>query len=332
MGDSMNYVEATLDSDDKSVIVTPQFDLLQGECDPLEEESHPAATNSSYHTFRTATATGISYNCKWCPEKVASHPALIAHIRETHPDVELYRCEPCNKTFLNKAGLYGHLTHHRFQCDKCDLNFSTEEFLRQHRVVHGDDAAASSTPSSTLLSQHSSASKPQAAKSIVPRSKPTKTAKCDGLPYFELLARVPHMKKPFECEFCGKKLAYKTTFLEHYLTHTGERPFRCSVCGQGFIRERAMEIHESSHGVLLNQTATPPVSEPRSILSALSPIVPPKKNFTEINGRRQTARKSTNAVARSSNRINPVGRAVINSALFDPQLDVSLPSARREPL
>lgn len=322
----MNYVETTLEPEAESVIVTPQFDLLERECDPLEEESRPVPT-TSYHTFRTATATGISYNCKWCPEKVASHPALIKHIRETHPDVELFRCEPCNKTFLNKAGLYGHLTHHRFQCDKCDLNFSTEEFLRQHRVIHGDDPA--SIPSSSTL-QHSAVSAPTSkppTKSTAPRSKSSKS-KCDGMPYFELLARVPHMRKPFECEFCGKKFTYKTTFLEHYLTHTGERPFRCSVCGQGFIRERAMEIHESSHGVVLHRTATPPVSEPQRVLPVLSPFVDAAKNFTEINGRRQTARKSTNSVARPSNRINPIGRAVINGALFDPELDVSIPTRR----
>ena len=104
-----SYVEACLEPEAESVIVTPQFDLL-GECDPLEE-SRPLPANS-YHTFRTATATGISYNCKWCPERVPSHSALIKHISDEHPDVELFRCEPCNKTFLNKAGLYGHLTHH----------------------------------------------------------------------------------------------------------------------------------------------------------------------------------------------------------------------------
>ncbi|XP_073420657.1 oocyte zinc finger protein XlCOF8.4-like [Dendrobates tinctorius] len=57
----------------------------------------------------------------------------------------------------------------------------------------------------------------------------------------------PKAKKPFSCSECGKYFTWKSRFVTHYRTHTGEKPFSCSECGKCFIDKSELVRHQRTH-------------------------------------------------------------------------------------
>jgi KRAB domain-containing zinc finger protein len=37
-------------------------------------------------------------------------------------------------------------------------------------------------------------------------------------------------EKPFKCDICGNRFTQNATLLTHIRTHTGDKPFKCSIC------------------------------------------------------------------------------------------------------
>ena len=71
-----------------------------------------------------------------------------------------------------------------------------------------------------------------------------------GIAAFEQHCMVAHGR--YGCMYCEKLFTQKGNMRRHQLTHTGEKPYRCIVCGVAFKRKEQLTSHELvSHNIVV---------------------------------------------------------------------------------
>ena len=53
-----------------------------------------------------------------------------------------------------------------------------------------------------------------------------------------------HFDPQFQCSFCEKKLKSEKSLKAHEREHTGEKPFKCDVCGNSYKARNVLIYHK----------------------------------------------------------------------------------------
>lgn len=159
-------------------------------------------------------------------------------------DDGLFRCQVCNKEFLNRNHLNRHAIIHSgvkpFKCDQCDKGFYRMEHLQRHVIVHTG-------------------------------IRPYKCNFCDKS-FFQVGDQMKHLMthingdaqksetnddavthdavgqpQSFPCDKCDKVYMKRSHLKRHYTIHSSQKPFKCEICGQGFSRLEHKKRHMTIH-------------------------------------------------------------------------------------
>ncbi|KAL4222912.1 hypothetical protein ACF0H5_018952 [Mactra antiquata] len=175
-----------------------------------------------------------------------------------------YPCEICGGVYK-----YDVLSSHRavhakrtFQCDQCELKFSSKARLSQHKTnVHATE---------NKYTCH------ECGKSF------------KALPYLRQHG-IRHCKeRTAECPLCHKMFKNQKAVKKHMISHSEERPYKCSHCEKSFKRSRDLENHEEGVHEALEKYPCTKCNKLFKTTSALRKhrlIHEPPKHFCEICGK-----------------------------------------------
>lgn len=155
----------------------------------------------------------------------------------------LFRCQVCNKVFLNRNHLTRHAIIHSgvkpFSCDVCHKSFYRMEHLQRHVIVHTgirpykcnfcDRSFFQVGDQMKHLMTHINGDNPKSETND------------------ESIAPDPVEPQTFACDRCDKVYMKRSHLKRHYTIHSNVKPFKCELCGQGFSRLEHQKRHMTIH-------------------------------------------------------------------------------------
>ncbi|KAK7930370.1 hypothetical protein WMY93_006765 [Mugilogobius chulae] len=178
--------------------------------------------------------------CKQCfPESIKLNQHLDTHVQDGSLNqfvvgkklIKRHLCSQCGKEFRSNSSLDKHMVVHTgakpYKCSVCEEDFIFKFKRDQHLwLVHG-------TCSVCQQKFHKDADLAEHLQTHVE----------DGTVDPAFLERVN--RTPYSC--CGKSFEHKSHYDMHMLTHTGEKPYRCSVCEKCFGLKSTLNTHMRTH-------------------------------------------------------------------------------------
>ena len=173
-------------------------------------------------------------------------------------------CETCGKLFKHSHNLRKHkLMHLREQaekgdpgiddsnlylhCDKCDKRFISKEGFRQHARQFHDESSKFPCPSCGLVFDAKQKLKvhERAAHSTDECYQCKDCGKRFGTQSYLKRHKLMHEGPQLQCKYCPKKLMTAKNLKVHERYHTGEKPFTCSICGNGYVSKQRLIQHQA---------------------------------------------------------------------------------------
>ena len=186
----------------------------------LKENEKPISTQQNA-TFQQKNA---KYICTLCNKLFVAKSSLKGHIESVHEGKRPQKCNKCELRFVKISHLNAHLesVHEKkkpFKCEICGYSCSRKFNLKRHfEGVH----------------------------------EKTKLFKCDICKYTGFqkgylkwhLESVHLKNKPFRCDICDYRCSQKGDLKKHIESvHEKKKPFKCTICDHNFSLKSNMKIH-----------------------------------------------------------------------------------------
>ncbi|XP_045502794.1 zinc finger protein 678 [Colias croceus] len=163
------------------------------------------------------------YLCGVCGYRTYTIEVMRRHTL-THVDNKPYKCNSCDRSFIQRSLLVRHLEKHiGFTCKICLQRFDDKNELIRHKHSHKSDDELNCT-----------------------------FEDCDKQNFKNAAELERHIKEHLtdhKCEICGKTFKNEITLGRHVTTHALDRPRRCMycVCARAYLRGEHLLRHVRNH-------------------------------------------------------------------------------------
>jgi uncharacterized Zn-finger protein len=204
----------------------------------------------------------VAFECATCLKIFKRKPYLVEHLM-SHTGEKPFKCEVCGVNFRRHSNLVRHIKSHsesdyltgqhlqrgrrrskdnrvKYNCDVCSKTFRVGSHLKTHMITHtGEkhfmcDVCGQFFARQTNMVRHAKLHTEGCYQSgEVPRRGRRKKNVC------------------FECHVCSKPFHHMSRWREHLMSHTGEKPYMCDICGKFFARHTNLIRHSKVHIIAL---------------------------------------------------------------------------------
>ncbi|XP_072226726.1 uncharacterized protein [Leuresthes tenuis] len=213
--------------------------------------------------------TGIKpYRCTICSKRFPRPGALRRH-KKIHSGERPHVCHQCGKTFIESSALKTHSRSHSLEdaettTDCQSLNAETQNAETQAQSGCSCKVCGESFQSRGSLRKHAKSHSAKSVCGVCGESLPPSETLRDHLQTHREAGKICHIcgktyqniethmrshtgVKPYRCSICSKSFPRPGALRRHKRIHSGERPYICEFCGKTFIDNGALTAHIRNH-------------------------------------------------------------------------------------